>query len=203
MKRLCENIDDINIRGGVAQLTEVVTAMDIALQNIADYTDRLYTRLIKYSVSNKGAQYEKVVDTSFRLREVLYDAAEALNDMQKQIVAYQNKIYRYEEIADSAQAPNQFLVNKNRNVNVDSTVMQFNRNDMINVAATLRNYSERVYHHTKTIYDKKNSIAAIWRDSQYETFSEFVDAIVKRITTALKVFDEYVLYLEEKIKELG
>ena len=86
MKKLYENIEDIDIRGGVSQLTEVVTAMDIALQNIADSTDRLYSQLIKYSVSNKGTQYEKVVDTSYALREVLFDASEALNDIQRQIV---------------------------------------------------------------------------------------------------------------------
>ena len=54
MKKLYENIEDINIKGGVEQLSEMVRAMDISLQNIADNTDRLVGYLIKYSVSNKG-----------------------------------------------------------------------------------------------------------------------------------------------------
>ena len=75
MKKLYENIEDINIRGGVSQLSEVVTAMDIALQNIAENTHQLVGQLIRYSASNKGTQYEKVVNTSMALREELYDAS--------------------------------------------------------------------------------------------------------------------------------
>ena len=69
MKKLYENIEDINIRGGVDQLSEVVRAMDISLQNIADNTDQLVGYLVKYSASNKGAQYEKVVSTSLHLQD--------------------------------------------------------------------------------------------------------------------------------------
>lgn len=202
MKKLYENIEDIHIKGGVSQLTELVTAMDISLQNIADYTNKLCSELSKYSESNKGTQYEKVVNTSLALRDVLFDSSEALNDMQNQIVMYQNKIYRYEDMAESAQAPNQYLVNKNQNINVETTAVQFNRDEMIHIAAMLRNYSERVIHHAKTINEKKNTISSVWLDSQYKDFSEFVEDVIKKIVEALKVFDSYTSYLEEKIKEL-
>ena len=202
MKKLYENIEDIHIKGGVSQLTELVTAMDISLQNIADYTNKLCSELSKYSESNKGAQYEKVVNTSLALRNVLFDSSEALNDMQNQIVMYQNKIYRYEDMAESAQAPNQYLVNKNQNINVETSAVQFNRDEMIHIAAMLRNYSERVIHHAKTINEKKNTISTVWLDSQYKDFSEFVEDVIKKIVEALKIFDSYTSYLEEKIKEL-
>ncbi len=202
MKKLYENIEDINIKGGVEQLSEVVRAMDISLQNIADNTDMLVGYLIKYSASNKGSQYEKVVNTSMQLRDEMLNASVELNDMQNQIVAYQNKIYRYEEMAVSAQQPNPYLVTK-RQVSVDTSIVQFNRTDMLDVAAALRNYSERVYHHIKTINEKKNSIAAVWRDSQYDDFAEFISAITRNVIEAIKVFEDYVVYLEEKIKELS
>lgn len=203
MKKLYENIEDINIRGGVSQLSEVVTAMDIALQNIAENTHQLVGQLIRYSASNKGTQYEKVVNTSLALREELYDASMELNEMQNQIVAYQNKIYRYEEMTESAQRPNPYLVSKNQHVNVETSVIQFNRNDMMNVATLLKNYSERVFHHIKTINEKKNSIANVWRDSQYDIFAEFIDVVTRNVIQALREFEEYYLYLQEKIKELS
>lgn len=203
MKKLYENIEDIDIKGGVGQLSDVVTAMDISLQNIAEATERLTAQLIKYSVSNKGAQYHKVVSTSMRLRDVLYSSSIELNEMQNQIVAYQNKIYRYEEISDSAQKPNPYLVTRNQNVNVETSAVQFNRSEMINVVALLRNYSDFVYHHVKAINEKKNAIAAVWRDSQYNAFSDFIDSVKRKIGDALKVFEDYVIYLDEKIKELA
>lgn len=203
MKRLYENIEDINIKGGVGQLSDVVTAMDISLQNIAENTERLVGQLNRYSVSNKGAQYGKVVDVSMRLREVLFRASQDLNDMQNQIVVYQNKIYRYEEMTVDARKPNPYLVTRNQNVNVETSTIQFDRNDMQNVAAMLRNYSEIVYYHAKNIVDKKNAIASIWRDSQYNDFAEFIDGVMRRIGEALSIFEDYVLYLEDKIKELS
>lgn len=202
MKRLYENIEDINIRGGIGQLSEVVRTMDISLQNIADNTEQLTGYLAKYSSFNKGKQYQKVVSTSLRLRDEMFQASVELNEMQNQIVTYQNKIYRYEDMGESAPKPNPYLVTK-RQVNVDTSVVQFNRTDMQEVVVALRNYSERVFHHIKSINQKKNSIASVWMDTQYDDFTEFIDNITKTIIDAIKIYEEYVIYLEEKIKELG
>ena len=180
----------------------MVRAMDISLQNIADNTDQLTGYLAKYSASNKGAQYDKVVKTSLHLRDEMFQASLELNEMQNQIVAYQNKIYRYEDMSEVAQTPNPYLVTK-RQVNVDISVVQFNRTDMIELAAALRNYSERVYHHIKTISEKKNSIASVWRDTQYDDFAEFIDGVMRNVVEAIRVYEDYVLYLEDKIKELS
>ena len=202
MKRLYENIEDINISGGIDQLSEVVRTIDKSLQNIANNTDQLVEYLAKYSNSNKGAQYEKVIRTSMYLRDELFDAALELNDMQKQIVAYQNKIYRYEDMSESAQQPNPYLITK-RQISVENSITQFNQSDMMEVVEILRNYSERVHHHIKMIEEKKNSIAAVWRDTQYDDFAEFIDEVTGKINDAIKLFEEYVNYLEEKIKELS
>ena len=202
MKKLYENIEDINIKGGVEQLSEMVRAMDISLQNIADNTDRLVGYLIKYSVSNKGVQYKKVVNTSLHLRDEMFEASIDLNDMQNQIVEYQNKIYRYEDMAESAQRPNPYLPTKRR-INIDTSIVQFSRSDMLDVAAALRNYSEVVFHHIKTINEKKNTLGAVWRDTQYNDFADFIDEVTKNVVDAIKLFEDYVIYLEEKIKELS
>ena len=202
MKRLYENIEDINIRGGIDQLSEVVRTIDKSLQNIANNTDQLVEYLAKYSNSNKGAQYENVIRTSMYLRDELFDAALELNDMQKQIVAYQNKIYRYEDMAESAQQPNPYLITK-RQISVENSITHFNQSDMMEVVEILKNYSERVSHHIKMIEENKNSIAAVWRDTQYDDFAEFIDEVTGKINDAIKLFEEYVNYLEEKIKELS
>lgn len=202
MKKLYENIENIKIKGSVDQLSDIVRAIDISLQNIADNSDVLAGVLIKFSVSNKGTQYEKVVNTAMQLRDEMFEASMELNEMQNQIVAYQNKIYRYEDMAVSAQVPNPYLVQK-RQISVDTSVVQFNRTDMLQLAAALRNYSERVFHHTRTINEKKNAASSIWQDSQYNDFAAFVDDVTKKIVNAIKVYEEYVVHLEEKIKELN
>ena len=122
--------------------------------------------------------------------------------MQNQVVAYQNKIYRYEEISASAQKPNPHLVTR-RKISASTNTVQFNRTEMISVAALLRNYSEQVFHHLKTINEKKNEMASVWQDTQYNDFSEFINSVTRNVLNALKVFDDFIKYLEEKIKELG
>lgn len=146
MKKLYENIENIHIKGDISQLSEMVQTMDISLQNITDYSDKLSNYLEKYSNTNKGKQFEKVVKTSLNLRDKLYNASFELNCMQNQIVEYQNKIYRYEDMSESVAKVNPYLVKK-RQISVDTSVMQFNKKDMMAVMATLKNYKERVFYH--------------------------------------------------------
>ena len=202
MKKLYENIEHINIKGGIGQLSEVVRVMDDSLQNIADYTDQLTGYLSKYSSTNKGSQYDKVVKTSLALRDELFQMSQELNDMQNQIVIYQNKMFRFEDMQEMAPMPNPYLVTK-KQISVDTSVMQFNRTEMLEVATTLRNYHEHVSHHMRIITENKNSIASVWNDPQYDDFAEFIDGINQNVHEALKVFEEYVIYLENKIEELG
>ncbi len=201
MKKLYENIEDIDIRGDIDQLTEVVKTIDISLQNIAANTEQLTEYLTKYSASNKGSQYERIVKTSLLLRDKVFLASQELNEMQNQVVAYQNKVYRYEDMTAQAQTPNPYLVTK-KQVSVDTSGTKFSLQEMLELDSVLRNYSESVSHHMKVISEKKNAIGAVWCDRQYMDFSEYIDDIMRDLIEAIRGYEAYVLYLEEKIKEL-
>ena len=201
MKKLYERIEDINIKGGVELLSEVVTVMDIALQNIAAYTDKLVKHLVKFNATNMGKRYENVVSNSLRLRDDLFDASYQLNDMQNQIVAYQNKIYRYEGMTELAEKRNPYLVTK-ADVTVTNSGIQFNKTDMIELVTLLRSYSEGVLNQLRTIKEKKEEIAEVWQDSQYKDFAEFVDRVIRKVFGTIKIFEDFVLELEARIKGL-
>ena len=201
MKKLYERIEDINIKGGLEPLSEVLTVMDSALQNIAAYTDKLVKHLVKFNATNMGKRYENVVSNSLRLRDDLFDASYQLNDMQNQIVAYQNKIYRYEGMAELAEKPNPYLVTK-ADVTVTNSGIQFNKTDMIELVTLLRSYSEGVYNQLRTIKEKKEEIAEVWQDSQYKDFAEFVDRVIRKVFGTIKIFEDFVLELEARIKGL-
>lgn len=202
MRKLYENIEDIYIKGSPAELTTIITAMDISLQNISEGTEQLAAKLIKYSESNKGTQYEKVISTLIALRDVLYQASVDLNGMQNEVVEYQNKIFRYEDMMELAAAPNPHMVQR-INIHVEVSAVQFNLAEMMEVSAELRNYSEAIFYHARNLLDHKEQAAAIWLDSQYTIFARFIDEVCAEIVDALKLFDEYILVLEEKIKELN
>lgn len=203
MKKLYERIDDIDIKGDISQLTEMVTTIDIALQNVAEQTDNLTMNLVRYSASNKGTQYEKIVDHTIALRDKLSEASLELNDMQNQIVDYQNKVYRYEDRNESAAKPHPYLVNTNQSINVETTVVKFEKEEMRQVVALLNNYYQTVFFQMRTIFQKKNDIEMVWRDSQYRDFASFIDMVVSTVKEALKEYQEYARYLDGKIKELS
>lgn len=202
MKKLYMNIEDIYIKGNPMQLAEVITAMDESLQNVCQSTEDITNLVIKYSASNKGQQYEKVASTLIRFRDEMYEASLQLNEMQNQIVEYQNKVLRYEGLSESASVPNKHTVSR-ASINVDSTEVQFLLSEMIEVSNGLNNYSESVFHNMQNIVRGKNDIAAIWQDTQYKDFAEFIDELAMNSLAALKVFGEYIAYLDEKIKELS
>ncbi len=203
MKKLYERIENIDIKGDISQLTDMVTTIDIALQHVTEQTHLLTTNLIRYSATNKGTQYEKVVAHTIRLRDELSEAYLELNDIQNQIVAYQNKLYRYEERNEFAAKPHPYLVNANQGINVETTAVQYEISEMRQIVALLNNYSQTVFFQMRTIIQKKNEIGMVWRDSQYRDFSDFIDMITIAIKDALKEYQEYARYLNEKIEELS
>ena len=73
----------------------------------------------------------------------------------------------------------------------------------MDVSNALDEYSDAVYYRLQSLVDNKNGIASIWLDSQYTDFAQFIDEIVSKSVESLKVFDEYILYLNEKIRELS
>lgn len=202
MKKLYENIEDIHIIGDISQLTEVVTAIDNSMQSIALGTENIFGLIVRYSASNKGLQYEKVVKTVTALRDEIYNVSVGLNQMQNEVVAYQNKVYRYEGMLQAEAAPNPHIVEKS-NISVDTTVVKFQRSELLEVIEGLRNYSEAVYFCLREIIQKKEEMGAIWLDTQYRDFSEVIDEVTNHALEALKIFDEYVVYANEKIQELN
>ena len=202
MKKLCMNIEDVFIKGNPLQLAEVITAMDESLQSVCQATEDITNLVIRYSASNKGNQYEKMSSALIKFRDEMYEASLQINEMQNQIVEYQNKVLRYEGLSESASVPNKHSVSRT-NINVDSTEVQFRLPEMIEVSNGLNSYSESVYHNMQEIVRGKNDIAAIWQDTQYNDFAEFIDELSMETLAALKVFGEYVAYLDEKIKELS
>ena len=202
MKHLYENIENIYIKGGPDILTEAITNIDLMLQNIAGGTEQLAGILLKYSNSNKGYRYQAVINTLCVLRAVLSQASLEMNQMQNEVVLFQNKIYRYEGLAETGVSPNEYLVREIM-VDVDTSSTQFSRDEMIEVHASLTAYSEAIRYYTGDMVTAKNQLGAYWIDPQYNDFSDYIDEVVNYIESALKDFDDYVLALQDAIKELS
>lgn len=201
MKRLYENIEEISIKGSPAELYTAVTSMDVTLQKIADGTEHLFGIVARYNASNQGMQYNKMMEKIYQLRDILLRSSEELNIMQNEVVAFMNKVFRYEDMSVVAPRPNAYMVQKTT-LTIESSGVEFILSDMLDVESALNEYSETIYSQAVKFNEEKDQLASIWNDAQYKDFSSFVESVCKEIIDALKVFDEYRTTLSEKIKEL-
>lgn len=203
MKRLDERIMDIDIRGGAGMLTDIVKQIDISMQTVSQNTEDMYDIAVKYSGSNVGQQYDKMVKTLNIFREILFTASIEVNDIQTQLVNFQNKIYRYEDLNQFETIPNPHLVERRKEIAVDVRSIKFSENEMRELSNCLKIYCEAVSVEMKKIVFGKNNLANVWRDTQYDDFSVFIDGISQTAEEGIKEFADYVEYLDSKIKELA
>lgn len=202
MKKLYENIEDIYIEGNPENLTELITDIDNDMQAITNDTEQLTYNLIKYSEVIKGVQFKNTLDTVLILSDTLSEVSRELNRMQNEIVEYQNRIFRFEEMNPFASVPNKYIVERVM-ISADSLVRKYEVSELISLVQNLNDYSLNVSNFVRKILDAKDNVSAIWKDSQFSLFSDFIDDICVEITNALKKFDAYASYLDEKIKELN
>ncbi len=202
MKKLSVNINDIHIRGSLTQLSEVITSIDEVMQSVSQETEAITSSVIRYSASNSGQQYAKMVNSLMVLRDFLYESSLQLNEMQNEIVEYQNKIMRYEDVIGSAIQPKKYIVQRTQ-IDSITTDMKFRVSEMIQLSMGLQQYSANVYYKIQDMVRSKNEAARFWCDSQYNDFAEFIDEISTQTINCLKTFGEYVSYLEDRIKELS
>ncbi len=202
MKKLMVNIEDVNIKGDIDQLSQAAISIDKGLQSIADNTDKLYSRIIKVQSTNLGKTYNDIAQTTSAFRSELYDSSVEMNDLQRQLINYQNKLYRYEGINRSAPSPNRFFVQK-RNISTDTHSFMFSRKDMQDLINMIKSYIRFVEGDINKIVKTKNEAAYFWKDRQYNDFSSFIDDINNKIKRAIKKYEGFITDIENKVKELS
>lgn len=201
MKKLYVNIEKVRITGGPQALYSVINNTDMALQNMTEKTANMVTFLSKYSESNKGIQFDKLINSTMQLRDDLCDASVEINDMLVQIVKFVNKLNQYEDSNETLPLPNNYVMTR-KGVSSDVGTFQFGYDEMIEVERECREYREEIYQSIKGVNTKKNSMASIWMDPQYDDYSDFIQDITRKIVDALKVYDEYLQHLNSKIKDM-
>lgn len=199
MKKLYVNIEKVKITGGPKELYSLINITDMSLKNMSEKTKKMIEFLSKYSESNKGIQFEKLINSTILLRDDLSDASYEINDMLIQVVKFVNKLNQYEDSNETLPLPEQYTIPKCY-VSSDVRSFQFGYDEMLEVERECRTFREDIYLSIKNVNTKKNNIASIWMDPQYDDYSDFIQDITSKIVTALKAYDEYLQYLDSKIK---
>lgn len=201
MKKLYINIEEIKIKGRPSLLTQPVNDIDRRMQQLASSTEYIKGIMYKFSGTNQGTQYKKACEAVTELSAQLYGASETLNDVQHQIVKFENKCHRYEDESASASSPRKHNVKKVK-VTVNTSEIEFHKSQMITVRDSLEKYSRSAKEECKKLRSNRDSIGRVWTDRQFKDFSVYIDDVCSVIEKGCKELDDYKNYLNIKIKEL-
>lgn len=200
MGRLYVNITKVVIKGEIRLLTEIVTQMGQRMQEISAETEQVKTTILKYSGSNQGKQYNRAAKAILVLSETLYSASVDINLLQNDIVEFQNKSFRFEEMSDYASKPCPHLVKK-APVQIATTVFNFDKNDIIVVASDIHKYVSDVKNSLKVLNQNKESIGIVWCDPIYIQFKTSIEELISNSLRYVDYLEEYANHLDMKIKE--
>ena len=202
MDKLYINVEKCEIAGGAKNLTPMVQEMDRRLQELASETITIKNTLLKFASTSASEQYKKATLSVYNLSETITEKSYQLNDMQGQIVTYQNNISRFEDNGQIFSNPNPFTVVKTQ-INVDTSVFKFNLEEMIEVNKCISKYTDNTREILKVLQSNKSSIGFIWKDPQYKDFEMFIDEIVSETNKNIDILEDYSKYLGQKIQELN
>ncbi len=201
MKKLHVNIEEIKIKGRPSVLAQPVIDIDRRMQTLATATEEIKSIMYKFSGTNQGKQYNKACNAVTKLSSQLFEASETLNDVQQQIVLFANKGSRYEQDSSMLGSPRKHNVKKAK-VSVNTSEIEFHKDEMILVRDRLEKYSRSAKEENKKLRSNRDAIGRIWSDRQYKDFSKYIDDVSSEIETGCKELDEYSAFLTGQIKDL-
>ena len=202
MKKLYLNINKIHIKAkDPSILSTLVADIDKQMQALVMATDSVKTLVSKYSGNNNGIQYENACRSLQALSLHMRDSALIINDLEMQVVAFQNKVYRFEGSNKSAPMPRKYVVAETR-VNANTANIQYGTNEMRAVSTALSQYCERAKTAIKGIMMARNRISSVWLDPQFKDFSSVIEGVRVVSEKHIKELEAYVMYLNVRIKEL-
>ena len=202
MKKLYINVNRCELYGGAEALSPLVKEIDIRMQELAQETEIIKGVLFKFVGDNSSEQFERAAVEVYNLSERLYDSSEQLNEMQCQIVKYQEAIAKFNDNNYSFSAPNAHNVQKVQ-ISTDVNHFQFTYEEMVYVDNSIQNYVNNARDSIVRLKSNKDEIGSIWRDPQYNDFSDFIDETVSVTEKGIVVLEEYSAYLSKHIIELN
>lgn len=206
MKKLHINIEEIKIKCKPKVLAQVlaqpVIDIDSRMQALATETEKIKSIMYKFSGTNQGKQYNKACNAVTKLSSQLFEASETLNDVQRQIVLFAKKVCEYEQVSFTLGSPRKHNVKKIK-VSVNTSGIEFHKDEMILVRDKLEEYSRSAKEENKKLRSNRDAIGGIWSDRQYKDFSKYIDDVSSEIETGCKELDEYSAFLTGQIKDLA
>lgn len=202
MKKLYSNIDNINIKGRPELLSVAITKIDVVLQALASSTQKVKQAILQYGGSNFGNQYERACVAISNLSRELAVISADMNELQHQVVRYENKCHIYEGEPPSAVSPAGYQVQEIQ-AEVNVSEFQFHLNEMHLVKKSIDLYISSSAESMGIMRMYRDEIGTFWQDTQFRDFSQIIDEVGAVVYAGCRELEMYSTFLSGKIRELS
>lgn len=129
-------------------------------------------------------------DILLKFHKFIFNFLLALNNIQNQIIDYQNKVYKFEDI--------NVVVKNVKATDINdyeiSGVTSFNINGgLINIEELLDKYINSISEQLNNMINEKNKYATIWLDSQYKKYEKIVSQYIEHVEKSLEALKKCFL----------
>lgn len=201
MRMLFNSIEDIRINGNPSELCDVISDLDKCVQDMTNHTNEIFNIMIVMSGTLKSQQFEKAAGEIRNLSIFLCEKADALNEMQRDVADYHNRISRFEGYNQEA-SYNQFDI-RPVNVDVETKSVQLTGEQWFQIYSAMCEYCNAISESVNHLISRKNDVGTIWQDTQYYRFSDFIDSIATETNEKVKVLEDYIQNLKAELSQLG
>jgi uncharacterized protein YukE len=171
-----------------------IAEIDKRMQDFANATEMMKSIVVSHGGSNYGKQYNNMCLAVNKFSKDIYTASDVLNDLQHQVVEFENKCHVFENEPPSASGT---VHNVNyTELSANTGEFQMHKDQMKAVSNALEAYFAFARQTAMQLRSNRDSICAIWLDSQSKDFSEVIEEVFAMIEAGCQVLDNYKQYLD-------
>lgn len=198
MGRTFGEITDIYVIGGVNELYTLIRDSDCTLHEIADSTADIANVIARAAEVSAGEYYQRLVDCTRSLSDVLDRDAEHINDVECAIYNYIERVDDMDFRMTTAAPPQSFEI---RRIDADVNVRDDRREEEIirDLIDRLEIYCNDLDAARRTLIQQKDDISDIWRDPQYDKYADAIDEALASINPAVEAVRDYLNHLRKPV----
>ena len=198
---LLSSIREFHIEGDTETLAEELTKSCRIMIELTDQVSEFRRILITFSDTNNSPQYQKACDASASFLRNLYTQLNELTDLQNRAISFIDRINEFNDMPPCGARPVVFD-EQIIDIHTNNQRVTMVREEIEAVIRAIGNMVNVTICCCQSLNASVDSLGMIWRDEQYDYFSDFVQGIVNTSQRSVQDLEDYYNHLVRKLNSL-
>lgn len=198
---LLSSIREFHIEGDTETLAEELTKSCRTMIELTDQVSEFRRILITFSDTNNSPQFQKACDTSASFLRNLYTQLNELTDLQNRAISFIDRINEFNDMPPCGTRPVVFD-EQIIDIHINNQRVTMVREEIEAVIRAIGNLINVTIGCCQSLNASVDSLGMMWRDEQYDYFSDFVQGIVNASQRSVQDLEDYYNHLVRKLSSL-